>query len=150
MKAHCAFIPSLPPPFPHCPALIQATSLLLPSTFWGNHSLNWKRDPGATGTWFPLFFRIIDSCCLVIHRLHMPAYSSGEEKLPTSQPCVPQTHTHTPFCSSPSCMCMNIETQTYLLRLEFSHVIPPHHQQQPPQKSQELGMRGGNKRHVSR
>lgn len=44
---------------------------------------------------------IIDSRCLVIHRLHMLANSSGEEKLPTSQPCMPhrpntpQTHTHT-------------------------------------------------------
>lgn len=165
---YCSFIHSLFFffPAPHHPTLAPSRLLLFPSIFWENHSLNWKRDPGATSAGSDFFFFffslwIIDSRCLVIHRLHMPANSSGEEKLPTSQPCMPhrpntpQTHTHTQFMSShtsTSHICMHTYTNKNThtpFRVEFSPLDHHHHHPHLPQKSQELGMRGGSKRQVS-
>lgn len=94
-------------------------------------------------------FWIIDSCCLVIHRLHMPANSSGGRKLPTPQPCTHPKHTHNKSHTSPcsvAYMRAYTETHTSQVRVKPRH----HHHHHRPLKSQELGMRRGSKRHVSR
>lgn len=159
---------------PHHPALTPSRLLLLSSLLhFRKITLNWKRDPGATGTgsmflfFLSFFLWIIDSRCLVIHRLHMPANSSGEEKLPTSQPCKSHKPTHPD----------SAHTHTHTSYLKSFHISPHHHQHlpvfakshictqtntsppgcefspvrllHPPHKSQQPGMRGGSKRQVS-
>lgn len=177
---YSSFIRSL-----YFPALIIPLSLLqgcfssLPFYILGKSLWIGKGTPGpqAQGPCFFFFsfflLWIIDSHCLVIHRLHMPANSSGEEKLPTSQPCKPhmcmcaryrgvspiaRTHTHTSYLKSfhisphqhqhlPVFAKSHICTQTNTSPpgCEFSSVRLLH----PPHKSQQPGMRGGSKRQVS-
>lgn len=128
---------SAPPPHVHLiipPLPLQGCfpPLPLPSAFGENQSLNWKRDPGATdaGLTFlspPLFALpsswIIDSCCLVIHRLHMPANSSGEGSCQAPQPCAaPQTRTRQITHLAARCRTRARVHKHALLRSGLSHV----------------------------
>lgn len=158
---------SAPPPHVHLiipPLPLQGCfpPLPLPSAFGENQSLNWKRDPGATdaGLTFlspPLFalpsFWIIDSCCLVIHRLHMPANSSGGGKLPSPATLRSTPNTHATNHASRRALshtCVHAQTLAPQVWVKPRHIHHHHLHHHWPLKSQELGMRRGSKRHVSR
>lgn len=116
----------------------------LPLYILGKSLSELEKGPWGHRRRFSVFFFlllwIIDSHCLVIHRLHMPANSSEEEKLPTSQPCTaqhptcPQKHPYlkslTPLISqlhiAKSHICMHAYKHTF--RVEFS---PLHHDHPP-------------------
>lgn len=103
-------------------------------------------------------FWIIDSCCLVIHRLHMPANSSGGGKLPSPATLRSTPNTHTTNHASRRALshtCARAQTPQVWVKPRHIHPRPTthhhhHHLYHWPLKSQELGMRRGSKRHVSR
>ena len=155
------FIHSLSPHHPRFSSL--PLYILGEITLWIGKGTLGPQARGPCFFFFSFFFWIIDSRCLVIHRLHMPANSSGGEKLPTSQPCLPHTrpehthaHTHTIHIFAHltllnrTFICTHIQTHTILGRVQPPSITTSHHLlHHSPLKSQELGMRGGSERQVS-